>query len=215
MSFEVPFKRIHLLGGLRKNPKIKKPLQHNNHQGGLEWYAMRLFILSETRRGWKVQWFLKIDLENAYDRSQWDFIQETLLDVGLLEKMVEVTMRCIRSGSFKILWNGEPTEKIVPTRGIRQWDPFLPYIFVLCLEWLAHRTNLEIGKRKWKPSRASRGGPAISYLFFANDLILFADVSMEQVVVVKNYFLILQEPQGKRSILINPKSCFWKTRMAT
>lgn len=40
---------------------------------------------------------LKIDLEKAYDHFSWDFIRETLMEVGLSSDWVQNTMECVRT----------------------------------------------------------------------------------------------------------------------
>lgn len=37
--------------------------------------------------------------------------------------------------------------------------------------------------KEWKPVKASRSGPFLSHFFFADDLVLFAEASIEQVQV--------------------------------
>lgn len=64
-----------------------------------------------------------------------------------------------------MLWNGECTDIIQQSKGIRQGDLISPYIFVLCLERLAHRIQKEVDEEKWKSLKASRYGPGISHLF--------------------------------------------------
>lgn len=50
---------------------------------------------------------LKIDLEKAYDRLEWHFIEETLIDVVLPQRMAEMIMDCVTNAGFRLLWNGE------------------------------------------------------------------------------------------------------------
>lgn len=83
---------------------------------------------------------------------------------------MNITIDCITITSLKILWNGESTDPIYPSRGIHQEDPLSPYIFVLCLERL---TQL-------------RHGVPISHLLFANDMLLFAEANTYQMEVIKN-----------------------------
>lgn len=61
---------------------------------------------------------VKLDLEKAYDRLQWHFIEDTLRDAALPEKMVEVIMNMLRLSSYKLIWNGESTNTIKPSRGL-------------------------------------------------------------------------------------------------
>lgn len=118
---------------------------------------------------------LKIDFEKAYDRLKWSFIRDTLCEMNLPIRLIEIIMECITASSLQILWNGEKTEPFKPSRGIRQGDPLSPYIFVLCMERLNQVIEAAIIEDKWKPIHASRGGPKLSNLFFADDIILFAE----------------------------------------
>lgn len=110
----------------------------------------------QRKMGRKGGMVLKIDLEKACDRLEWPFIEDTLLDVGLPVKMVNVIMKCVPSASFKLLWNSEGTDSVTQTRGMRQGDPLSPYLFVLCLEHLAHRIQQEVARGCWKPLKALR-----------------------------------------------------------
>lgn len=61
----------------------------------------------------------------------------------------------------------------------------MPYLFVLCLERLGQWITRKVEEDTWKPLRASRGGPCVSHLFFADDLILFGAATIEQARCMK------------------------------
>lgn len=46
---------------------------------------------------------IKVDLEKAYNRIRWDFIEDTLSDVGFPSKMFRIIMDCITMISMQIL----------------------------------------------------------------------------------------------------------------
>ena len=75
-------------------------------------------------------------MEKAYDRLKWDFILKCLQQLGFHPLWNKWIMECITSLSYSLLVNDEPTELIIPTRGIRQGDPLSLYIFILCMEAL-------------------------------------------------------------------------------
>lgn len=62
---------------------------------------------------------VKVDLEKAYDRIDWRFLKDTLSDVGLPEKYVELVIACMTKGEMKVMWNGGLTDSFMPSRGIR------------------------------------------------------------------------------------------------
>ncbi|KAH1055847.1 hypothetical protein J1N35_033912 [Gossypium stocksii] len=81
---------------------------------------------------------IEIDLEKAFDRVHWDFIEASLIAAGILNILIKVIMNAISLSSMQVLWNGVPTQKFKLARGIRQGCPLSPYLFVLCMEWLGH-----------------------------------------------------------------------------
>ena len=100
-------------------------------------------------------------------------------------------MECVTSTSMSILWNGEATEKFFLRRGVRQGDPLLPYLFVLCVERLSHGITQAMMDGRWKPIRLAKHGTPLTHLFFVDNLLLFAEASIDQVyiidVVLENY----------------------------
>lgn len=93
-----------------------------------------------------------------------------------------------------MLWNGEVLEEFSPSRGIRQGDPFFPYLFVLCIERLFQMVSLAVDHDFWKPIKLNRGGPQISHLAFEDDLILFAN--LEQVHMIQSILDIFCNSSG-------------------
>lgn len=134
------------------------------------------------KKGWMI---IKVDLEKAFDKLRWDFIEETLNDARLPPLLIKVIMNCITTSSIQVLWNGSTTDSFLPQRGIRQGDPLSPYLFVLCMEKLAQSITQEVDKSAWKPISMGKNGPPLSHLFFADDLILFSETDSSQVHLIQ------------------------------
>lgn len=127
---------------------------------------------------------LKIDLEKAFDRIEWTYIRDTLSFFNIPEKLSKLIMSCISTSSIQVLVNGRTTEAFYPSRGIRQGDPISPYIFIMCIERLSKTIHQAISDKLWTPIKISARGPSLSYLFFADDLTLFARADFKNCSVI-------------------------------
>lgn len=74
------------------------------------------------------------------------------------------------------------------------------------MERLAHLINKAIELGAWRPTRASRGGPMISNLAFADDLILFPEATPDQADIVASCLDQFCEVSGS-------KVSFFKSRV--
>nr|KYP44247.1 Transposon TX1 uncharacterized [Cajanus cajan] len=54
------------------------------------------------RKGWMA---LKIDLEKVYNRLKWSFVKETLHDIYLPHKFIDIVWTCISTSNLCMLWN--------------------------------------------------------------------------------------------------------------
>lgn len=139
----------------------------------------------KARQGTGKGMMIKLDLEKAYNRLKWSFVEDMLKGLRLPPNLIKVIMLCISSTSFKILWNGETSYEILPSKGLRQGDRLSPYLFVLCLERLGHFIEEKVSSGEWQPIQLSRERPKLSHICFADDVILFAKADISQACVVR------------------------------
>lgn len=158
--------------------------------------------------------FIKVDLEKAYDRLGWNFIRDTLRRAGFEEKWVQNVMGCMETSRLSLLWNGKQQEWIHPRRGVRQGDALSPYLFVLCVDRLSHLIKQAVHEGRWKGVRLSRTGPLLTHLFFADDLVLFAEATGDQMAEIKRCLALFCEASGQR-ISLNKSEIFFSPNVSS
>lgn len=141
---------------------------------------------------------IKVGLEKAYDRLNWDFMADTLKDIRLSDRMTDMIMKCVNTCRMNVIWNGDTTEEFPISREIRQGGPLSPYLFVLCTERLSHIIEYAITRKKWKPIKLNKKGPNNSHIFFVDDLFLFAELDLEQVQTIQTCLDIFCKASGKK-----------------
>ena len=137
-----------------------------------------MHCIDQKRKGKEAMMVVKLDMSKAYDRVEWPYLEASLRKMGFHEKWITLMMMCVKTVFYSVLINGEPKGKIVPSKGLRQEDPISPYLFLLCAEGLSAMLKKEEEEGYIKGVAVSRGALSISHLFFANDSIIFYQVSI-------------------------------------
>ncbi|XP_028097954.1 uncharacterized protein LOC114297688 [Camellia sinensis] len=114
----------------------------------------------------------KLDFNKAYDRVQWDFLEETLLRMGFHARWVRLVMECVTSVKFSIYANGEKRTEFTPSCGLRQGDPLSLYLFLLVADVLSNLLTHRLNSNSILGLKMRRTCPTLSHSFFADDAIL-------------------------------------------
>nr|XP_025679104.1 uncharacterized protein LOC112779059 [Arachis hypogaea] len=77
---------------------------------------------------------IKLDMNKAYDRLEWNFLQRVMEKFGFSKDWVRLMMSCVKSASYRFKINGNLSTKIIPQRGLRQGDFLSRYLFILAAE---------------------------------------------------------------------------------
>ncbi|XP_061338861.1 uncharacterized protein LOC133285627 [Gastrolobium bilobum] len=150
-------------------------------------------------RGKKYFMAVKVDLDKAYIRLNWNFIRKGLVEIKVPDRLTDLIMTTVSSPKTNLTWNGSLSEEFQPSRGVRQGDPLSPYLFVLAMEKLSHIIETAANGGLWKPIRAGKGGPKISHILFADDLMLFLEVDEEQLHVLLRCLNLFGDISGQKS----------------
>lgn len=141
---------------------------------------------------------IKTDITKAYDRLEWDFLQETLLNFGFDTQWVQWIMTCVRSTTFSVNINGSPHGFIQPERGIRQGDPLSPYLFILCAEVLSHMMKRAETQGLIRGIKISNESPSISHLLFADDSLFFCQANAKSCKTIRDILFQYEKASGQQ-----------------
>ncbi|GAA0167195.1 hypothetical protein LIER_40330 [Lithospermum erythrorhizon] len=84
---------------------------------------------------------LKLDMQKAYDRTEWGYLKGILEKLGFPEAFITQIMEYISSMSYSVIINGEEHGFLKPSRRLRQGDPLSPYLLILCTKGLIAQIN--------------------------------------------------------------------------
>ncbi|CAM8884344.1 unnamed protein product [Rhodiola kirilowii] len=150
---------------------------------------------------------IKLDMRKAYDRVDWNFLEQMQLRLGFPIEWVEKVMKCVKSVSYRVRVNGLISDKFCPERGLRQGDPISPYLFVICTDWLARRLEEQQEQGLIRGVRVSRTAPMISNLMFADDSILFVRAEVDDIMRLKSTLVKYEDLSGQQINLNKSEVC--------
>ncbi|KAL5552280.1 hypothetical protein UlMin_002456 [Ulmus minor] len=94
-------------------------------------------------------------------------------------------MICCSTVLMTLMINGAPFQSFKSKWGLRQGDPILPYMFILCMDVLSRLINMKAEEGLIKGFRMSRHTPPINHLFFVDDVFLLGKCSVNEAFYFK------------------------------
>ena len=140
---------------------------------------------------------LKLDMNKAYNRVEWTFLEKIMRKLGFNEKWIILMMLCVSIVSYSILINGTPNGYIRPTRGIRQGDPISQFLFLICLEGLHGLLTQSAMRGDIHGFSISRRSPTLTNLLFANDSLLFCRLNVDECEKVLEVLQVYEKSLGQ------------------
>lgn len=154
--------------------------------------------LKRKERGGIENIAVKLDMNKAYDRLDWDFINLTLLAFGFAPQWVKLVMTLVTTVSYKYKINGYLSPAVLPHRGLRQGDPLSPYLFILAAEVLSHMILQARLEGNIHGIQLARDSPFLTHLFFADDALLFAKADEREFYQFIHILNVYSKASGQR-----------------
>jgi len=163
---------------------------------------------------------LKLDFKKAYDTLEWEFVISVLKAMGFGEKWIAWIYECISTPCISILINGAPTPPFNIGRGLRQWDPLSPFLFILAAEVLNKLLENARNAGIFQGLQVGRNNVNLSHLQFADDILIMCQADKDSLCNVKKLLSSFQAASGlevnyaKSGLLILGKDADWTMEMA-
>lgn len=132
-----------------------------------------LFAMKRRSKGQMGLAALKVDMSKAYDRVEWGFLEAVMRKMGFDPQWIKWIMMCVKSVTYYVLVQGRKVGPIIPSRGLRQWYPLSPYLFLFSAEALSYIISAYSTEGLIKGCKISKNAPQLTHLFFADDSIFF------------------------------------------
>ncbi|KAJ0535599.1 putative RNA-directed DNA polymerase [Helianthus annuus] len=146
----------------------------------------------------------KVDFEKAYDSINWKFLFKVLEGMNFPVKWISWVKGCLRSGRGSVLVNGSPSGEFAYKRGLRQGDPLSPFLFILAMQVLDVFMKRAVNVGLFHGFHSPNGGPIISHLCYADDVLFIGEWSKHNVVSLKHLLRCLYLVTGLK---VNLNKC--------
>jgi hypothetical protein len=128
---------------------------------------------------------VKLDMQKAYDRVEWNYLEKIMLKLGFHRRWVQLIMACVSSVSYNVRFNDMETDTFIPTRGIRQGDPLSPYLFLMVAEGLSCMLKQAEDGEELDGIKVCRSSPQVSHLLFADDSLILMKANQENATTLR------------------------------
>jgi len=153
---------------------------------------------------------LKLDINKAYDRMDWNYLRAVMNKMGFHNRWIHWMSMCVESVDYFVLVNGTQVGPIIPGRGLRQGDPLSPYLFIIFAEGLSSLIRDAETRDILTGTKVCHQAPSVSHLLFADDCFLFFKANEDQAHAMKNILSTYELASGQAISL--PKSKIYCSR---
>jgi hypothetical protein len=163
-------------------------------------------IIHELHRVHSPGLVLKLDYEKAYDRVNWEFLDEMLLSRGFGSKFRGWVSKVLINGSFCVRINDQNSQYFVAGKGLKQGDPLSLILFNCIAEVftkMLHKAAQRNLIRGLLPNVVPGGVISLQY---ADDTILFLEPDSHMARLLKWILTCFECLSGLKSTITKARS---------
>lgn len=155
-------------------------------------------VLHELRMSKQAGVILKLDFEKAYDKVDWNFLEEVLKRKGFSETWIHWINQAVRGGRVCIDMNGMRGEFFRSFKGLRQGDPLSPLLFNLVADALSAMLTRAASAGLIQGLVPSLVAGGITHLQYADDTILLLQFSVENLTNIRRILACYETMSGMK-----------------
>ncbi|XP_026437705.1 uncharacterized protein LOC113335903 [Papaver somniferum] len=140
---------------------------------------------------------IKIDMAKSFDRVDWKFLITIMGKIGFNSDWCNKIMHWISTTSIAVLINGYPDKFFNPSRGMIQWDPLSPYLFLFCMEALSRTLSHVEDLGIISGVQICKNAPSINHLLFVYDCMVFCKANLSEAQNLKDILNLFGNTSGQ------------------
>jgi hypothetical protein len=137
---------------------------------------------------------LKIDMVRDFNSVAWPFLLEILVHMGFPNGWWDWISVLLSSASTKVLFNGEPGERIHHAHGLHKGDPVSPMLFILIME--VHSALIRAANNQALLQGLQTHLITHHASLYADDLIVFLRLAQHDRQLLRGIFDLFQGASG-------------------
>lgn len=148
-------------------------------------------VLHHTQRQKKCGVVLKLDFEKAYEKINWDFLLECHRNRGFGETWCGWIKKILYDGTVCIKLNNEKGPYFQSHKGVRQGDPFSPFLFNIAVEALSKMVRNAEEEKLFTGLAPDLIEDGVAILQYADDTVTCFKHDVAAAVIWNSYCICL------------------------
>ncbi|RAL54271.1 hypothetical protein DM860_001399 [Cuscuta australis] len=135
-------------------------------------------------------------MSKAFDRVSWKYLEKVLSLFGFSRAAISLLIGFTKKAYLSLLINGTQSKFFSPSRGLKKGDPLSPLLFNIASEGFSRSINHLYCVKGLEPYTMGRNFKNIHHLSYVDDLLLFTNAAIPNLIKLRNYLNDYEEVSG-------------------